>query len=45
MASTAAHGCEQVRSRELHVHAGAAQPLDRLLVELLGDVAVPEQRA
>ena len=36
---------EQVGPRELHAHAGAPQPLDRLLVEAIGGVAVAEQRA
>ena len=36
---------EQVGPGELHAHAGAPQPLDRLLVEALGGVAVAEQRA
>src|SRR4051812_23285753 len=36
---------EEVGPRELHAHAGALQPLDRLLVEALGGVAVAEQRA
>ena len=36
---------EQVGPRELHAHAGAAQPLDRFVVEAIGGVAVAEQRA
>ena len=31
---------EQVGPRELHAHAGAPQPLDRLLVEAIGCVAI-----
>jgi hypothetical protein len=36
---------EQVGSRELYAHAGALQPLDRLLVAALGGVAIAEQCA
>src|SRR3954452_6870740 len=36
---------EQVGPRKLHAHAGARQPLERLLIEALGGLAVAEQRA